>query len=157
MIDYSPLFKTMETKKVSMKELEEHLHQFNFREKVESGDYLNLSTIDKICSFMNCQIPDVIKWAPGPQVHIELERPVFAKVNWRKVTSMLKTSQRTLSRDMGYKPGWYACIKRVEWINIETLKAIKSCIQKTYTEEINIDDFIIETRVGRAEWTTIPF
>ena len=61
MIDYSPLFKTMEIKKVSMKELEEKLHQFSFREKVESGEYLNLSTVDKICAILNCQITDVIK------------------------------------------------------------------------------------------------
>lgn len=157
MIDYSPLFKTMEIKKVSMKELEEKLHQFNFREKVESGDYLNLSTVDKICTILNCQITDAIKWIPGPQVHKELERPVFAKVNWKKVTSMLKTSQRTLSKDMGYGPGWYACIKRFDWINIETLKAIKSCMQKTYKEELILEDFIIETRVGMHERTTIPF
>lgn len=62
MISYKPLFRLLIEKNMTKTELRIALgFSPNTIAKLAKNEYVSLETIDKICSFLNCNIEDVIE------------------------------------------------------------------------------------------------
>jgi DNA-binding Xre family transcriptional regulator len=61
-ISYSPLFSTLHTQKKNRQDLQAAL-KLSSRTiaKLAKDEYISLKTIDEICTFLNCEIADVVK------------------------------------------------------------------------------------------------
>ncbi len=67
MISYKPLFQQLIKKDLTRTQLRKAVG-FGTRQlaNMSKGQYISLETIDKICSYLNCSIEDVIEHIPGP-------------------------------------------------------------------------------------------
>lgn len=64
MIDYSPLRKTLEEKSMVISDMRDKiLHPKTIAQINKNGD-VNLSTIEKICLFLNVPIEKVVRFTP---------------------------------------------------------------------------------------------
>lgn len=63
MISYKPLFRTMLEKNVQLTDLNAFLAP-NITTKFRKNKNVNISTIDKICQFLHCDISDVVEILP---------------------------------------------------------------------------------------------
>lgn len=86
MIKYGPLLDTLGKKKMSFDDLNEKINGGKMlKSKLNSGSYIPLEMIDKICNVLEVPVEGVI-------VHTDGEQPGDnkIKVNWNKVSELAK-------------------------------------------------------------------
>ena len=64
MIDFSPLRHTLEAKGMRMSELRDTLLSSRTLAKINKNEDVNLSTVEKICLFLNVPIEKVVRFTP---------------------------------------------------------------------------------------------
>ena len=102
MISYSPLQKTLLEKQITLDKLAADINYSGLRRKLNSGTYLSLKTIDMICSYLNCEIADVVEFKPGEMKKVDYT--VGYTVDWPKVFDLLQIKNMTF-KDASIKLG----------------------------------------------------
>lgn len=64
MIDFSPLRQTIEEKGMRMSELRDTLLSSRTLAKINKNEDVNLSTVEKICLFLDVPIEKVVRFTP---------------------------------------------------------------------------------------------
>lgn len=60
--EYKPLFKTMIDKEVTREDLKKDLQLSSATmAKLTKGEYVSMAVLDKLCSYLNCEIEDIIQ------------------------------------------------------------------------------------------------
>lgn len=60
--EYKPLFKTMIDREVTREEIKKELQLSSATmAKLSKGENVSMSVLDKLCSYLNCEIEDIIK------------------------------------------------------------------------------------------------
>ncbi|MEK4128575.1 helix-turn-helix transcriptional regulator [Solibacillus sp. FSL W8-0474] len=60
--EYKPLFKTMIDKEVTREDLKKELQLSSATmAKLTKGEYVSMAVLDKLCSYLNCEIEDIIQ------------------------------------------------------------------------------------------------
>lgn len=60
--EYKPLFKTMIDREVTREELKKELQLSSATmAKLTKGEYVSMAVLDKLCSYLNCEIEDIIQ------------------------------------------------------------------------------------------------
>ena len=65
MLSYKPLWKTLIEKDVKKTELvNRKILSWTLIDKMKKGGALSLSTVEKICQYLDCRIEDVVEYVP---------------------------------------------------------------------------------------------
>ena len=64
MIDFSPLHQTLKEKDIVMSEFRDKLLSSRTLAKINKNEDVNLSTIEKICLFLDVPIEKVVRFTP---------------------------------------------------------------------------------------------
>ena len=89
MITYEPLINTLNKKKMTIGELSRRVGDRGLKRKFNTRRFISLSTLDKICSILECKVEDVIIYSNGEQELLENWVMGYI-VNWDKVKELLK-------------------------------------------------------------------
>ena len=67
MLDYSPLWKTMEKKKISTYQLRERcgIDSKTIR-RLKANDNMETKTLNKLCAALACRLEDIAEYVPDP-------------------------------------------------------------------------------------------
>ena len=66
MINYEPLWSTLEKKGITSGQLVTQLHFSGGQlSRMRNGYYIHTRTIDKLCKLLDCKIEDIIKYEKG--------------------------------------------------------------------------------------------
>lgn len=66
-LDYSPLWNTMEKKHISQYSLLKSGIDNKTLDTLKKGNNITLLTLEKICTILNCTPNDVVRFVPGNQ------------------------------------------------------------------------------------------
>lgn len=151
MISYKPLQETLVKKNVTIQMLEDMLHHYDLKEKLNQKKYISLKTVDKICNALKCDITDVISWTSGEQVVEDRIYALFVKLDWKKIEQVNHfPTLKELSLDMGRKIYYLNNLRRRKWVGIKVAENIASYLSKYSKDKISVNDIISERRNGRA-------
>lgn len=66
MLDYSPLWETMQRKEISQYSLLKAGIDNKTLDSLKKGNNITLLTLEKLCTILNCTPNDVVRFAPNP-------------------------------------------------------------------------------------------
>lgn len=119
MICYDRLGETLKKKGLTIYKLQDMLCNYNLRVILNSGRYIELRTLDKICKVLDCKVEDVMEYKEGTQVIKPIVRNRYYILDWGVIDKQVTDRGMTraeMSVDMGKQPGYLshlANLKRV--------------------------------------------
>lgn len=66
MLDYSPLWETMQRKEISQYSLLKAGIDNKTLDSLKKGNNITLLTLEKLCTILDCTPNDVVRFAPNP-------------------------------------------------------------------------------------------
>lgn len=138
MISYTPLVTTLKRKRMNIGNLQELLGKKNdyLKTVLNQRKYIDMRTLDKICTVLNCKVSDVIEWKEGEQIPVKVERN--ANVDWDKLKNALLLHQLSLA-DASVFMG-----KSSSWIpNMKTRNSMKKSTLREICAKWNIDYYSV--------------
>ena len=96
MISYMPLMRTLEKKGMSLTELavQMGLNRNGFRQVMNRGCFLKVSTLLSIADFLSCGVSDLISWQEGKGIENSTK---FVSVDWQVLDGLCKENKTSLS------------------------------------------------------------
>lgn len=112
MITYEPLITTLSKKKMTIGELSRRVGDRGLKRKFNTRRFIGLSTLDRICSVLECKVEDVIIYSKGEQELLENWVMGYI-VNWGKVKELLKgKSFYKASLELGMKGSYLGNVSK---------------------------------------------
>lgn len=137
MISYSPLVATLSKKNISIYKLQDMLRNYNLRANLNSGRYLDLKTVDKICKVLKCNVSDVMEYKDGEQVIKDIVRKKYYNVNWAVVHRLIEEkgmSYSDCSVEMGKYPGYLTHLTNLKKVTYKTAVTLSCYFEKDILE-----------------------
>lgn len=123
MISYKPLVETLKKKKMSIYELQIKLANPRLRQTLNSGRYITLETVDRICQELHCKVTDVVIYEEGPQIRKEIQNKEYVVINWKKLKALCvekRTTFNKMSIRMDKSNGYLSSISRNPHIGLQS-------------------------------------
>ena len=94
MISYRPLVETLKERKVDLKDVckEVGMNSGVLINKMNDNEYIDMGSLDKMCSVLKCNVSDIIEWEEGEQKAAEK-----CNVNWNFVIEQLNHKSMSLN------------------------------------------------------------
>ena len=111
MISYMPLMRILDEKGLTLSELETGLGltRTTFRQTMNRGGYLRISTLLKIAEYLECNIDSLISWSEEGDAAVK-----YRHVKWDVIASLCKDngiSLSTVSENLGHNWNFMAKAK----------------------------------------------
>lgn len=117
MISYRPLAELLKKRKMTLRELEVAIgHKGGtLRQSLNAGKYITTGTLDKICSFLKCDIKSVISWRDGEQKEFSPVDTIKVDMERLREAIVEKGSLREMSLRLGKNENYlYQLMKKDE-------------------------------------------
>ena len=94
MISYMPLMRTLDKEGLTLSELEVKLGltRTTFRQTMNRGGYLRISTLLKIAEYLKCNVESLVSWSEDGDATVK-----YRHVKWDVITALCKDKEITLS------------------------------------------------------------
>lgn len=130
MIGYGPLGDTLKCAGITFDELMSKLNDNHLREKMNAGKHISMSTLDKICKVLNCNVEDVIRFYPYGERHpVKWVRGY--EVDWGIVYDLLhkkKSNFCRASRAIGKKGSYFSNLSLSKIASKGTVKNLQKAL-----------------------------
>lgn len=137
MISYDPLEKTLKKKGYTIYKLQEILGNYNLRVNLNSGRYLELRTVDRICKILDCSVGDIMEYREGEQVITDIVRKRYYVLKWPVIDKLIKDKGMTYTEcsvDMGKVPGFLTSLSNLKRTTHRTVKPLADYFEVDVTE-----------------------
>lgn len=134
MICYDRLGKTMKDRGVTIYQVQKLTGNMNLRVVLNSGRFIDLKTVDKLCKILECGVEDIMEYKEGPQIIKPILRKQFYYLDWNKVLKLVNDRCMTLyecSLDMGKAKSYLS--------NIGNMKKVTHRVARLICDYFEVD------------------